>query len=174
MEILLIRHTTPKVHKGICYGQTNLDLKETYPQELKKIQKALSTESFFRVYSSPLKRCAILAKDLSNHVVYDDRLQELNFGDWEMQPWDQINSDELNLWMEDFVNEQVPNGESYLQLSERAISFVKELKNNGIEKAILITHAGFIRSLVAYTNKTHLKDSFDLKLAYGDHIYITL
>ena len=38
-EIYLIRHTTPEVEKGVCYGQTDLNLKNTFPQEAKRIKE---------------------------------------------------------------------------------------------------------------------------------------
>lgn len=33
MKIYLIRHTTPHIEKGICYGQTDLDVAETFNNE---------------------------------------------------------------------------------------------------------------------------------------------
>jgi len=40
-EIYLIRHTTPKVEKGICYGQTDLNLADTFEQEKERILKII-------------------------------------------------------------------------------------------------------------------------------------
>ena len=41
---------------------------------------------------------------------------EMNFGDWEMKNWDDIPLEELNPWMQDFVNVRVSNGESFTDL----------------------------------------------------------
>jgi len=41
MEIYLIRHTTPDVAKGICYGQTDLDVANTFEEEV--IYKSIKT-----------------------------------------------------------------------------------------------------------------------------------
>ena len=42
MEIYLIRHTKPKVGKGICYGQTDLEIDETsFEQELNLDRKSV-------------------------------------------------------------------------------------------------------------------------------------
>ena len=64
MEIYLIRHTTPSIKKGICYGQTDVDLNfDTFEFELCEIKKKLpSNIDIF--YCSPLTRCLKLAQRL--------------------------------------------------------------------------------------------------------------
>ena len=41
MEIYLIRHTTPNIEKGICYGQADLDITETFLEEVEAIKPHL-------------------------------------------------------------------------------------------------------------------------------------
>lgn len=56
MEIYLIRHTKPKVGKGICYGQTDLEIDETsFEQKLNFISKKLPNH-IEKYFSSPLKK----------------------------------------------------------------------------------------------------------------------
>ena len=168
MEIILIRHTTPKVKKGICYGQSDIDTEESFEKEVLVIQSQLqkiNNNIFF--YSSPLKRCRKLAEKLSKKIRFDDRLKELNFGDWELKKWDDIDKKILDIWMNDFVNIPPKNGESYIELFHRTSTFIKELKEEGIQKAVIVTHAGVIRSLHAFINETLLEDSFKLKIPYG-------
>ncbi len=168
MELILIRHTTPDIKKGICYGQTDIDVINTFSEEIKPIQKQVSFNNDDTVYySSPLKRCKILAEKLSDKIIFDDRLKELDFGDWELKDWNDIDKNDLDIWMNDFVNEPTKNGESYIDLHKRTTSFLEEIKLKNHTKIIVITHAGVIRSLASYINKTSLKDSFDLKLNYG-------
>ena len=47
------------------------------------------------LFSSPLLRCAEMAAMLDAAYVRDNRLQELNFGAWEMQSWDDIGAQAL-------------------------------------------------------------------------------
>ena len=62
MEIYLVRHTTPAIKKGICYGQTDVDLNsETFESELYEIKNKLPS-NIVRFYCSPLIRCSKLAK----------------------------------------------------------------------------------------------------------------
>lgn len=84
MEIYLIRHTTPDIEKGICYGQSDIPLKDTFPSEVKNILKSIP-KHFDKVYSSPLQRCTQLANYIDQNNTIDNRLMELNFGSWELK-----------------------------------------------------------------------------------------
>ncbi|WP_108802547.1 alpha-ribazole phosphatase [Aquimarina sp. Aq107] len=172
MEIYLVRHTTPDIQKGICYGQSDLDITDTFKSEVIKIHKQIPSKEISKIYSSPLKRCKVLAETFHIETIFDNRLQELNFGDWELKNWDDIPQDELNPWMEDFVNVKVPNGESYIMLQQRMIQFYQSLDHASDKKIIIVAHAGAIRALLAHIRQIDLKDSFKIKINYGDVIKI--
>ncbi|MEM1409088.1 MAG: histidine phosphatase family protein [Bacteroidota bacterium] len=120
-------------------------------------------KAFYRtkLYSSPLKRCLQLAA-LIPHQSLDQvpQLQEMNFGDWELRPWSDIPKAELNPWMEDFVRQQVPNGESMEILADRVIHWYTEILRNSEEKVAIVTHAGPIRVILSEVNQTPLARSF--------------
>ena len=165
MEIYLIRHTKPAIEDGICYGQSDVDLSETFLDEADLIKQKLP-DHFDIVYSSTLNRCKKLAEQLStNKVIYNDSLKELNFGDWELKKWDEINQTELNRWMDDFVNIFPPNGENYLSLFERVKLFWENSIVNSKHKTIaIVTHAGVIRSILALILNLNLKNTFNLNI----------
>ncbi|WP_136481865.1 alpha-ribazole phosphatase [Cognatitamlana onchidii] len=168
MDLYLIRHTTPNIEKGICYGQTDLDLVENYLEEFKLVHESLTINDEFQVYSSPLKRCMMLANSFGKTVITDERLKELNFGSWEMTLWDKIPEHELTPWMNDFVNIKVPSGESYLDLAERVQQFFNQIhKTHHDATCIIITHAGPMRALLANLLNLSLEDSFKIKIDYG-------
>ncbi|GAB1856569.1 alpha-ribazole phosphatase [Flavobacteriaceae bacterium MHTCC 0001] len=174
MEIYLVRHTTPTIKKGICYGQSDLDLAMSWKDEFITVASNLPFADTATIISSPLKRCALLAQNLGNTIVYDNRLKELNFGDWELKNWNEISEKELTSWMQDFVNVQVPNGESYTQLASRVFSFFEAIKVSKVYKTVVIvTHAGPIRALLSKLLDMPLKDSFKIKINYGDVFHIT-
>lgn len=172
MEIYLVRHTTPDIEKGICYGQSDIGLTKDCEKEFKNIIRQLPEHSSFKVYSSPLKRCISLANLLSEEVIADEKLMELNFGNWELLSWDDIPQHEITPWMKDFVNVTIPNGESYIDLQERVLSFINDLIALNTS-CIIITHAGVIRTLLAHILNIPLKDSFKIKIKYGDIFYLT-
>ena len=76
MKFFFLRHTSLDVKKDIFYGQTDLDVSNSFSNELKLIKKKIKTErisfSNFVVYSSPLKRCLKLAKSLHKEIHIDD------------------------------------------------------------------------------------------------------
>jgi len=173
MELYLVRHTTPDIEKGICYGQSDIPVTSNFEYEAKEVLKKLPVlDDSFTVYSSPLKRCKLLAQTISKTtIIYDNRLKELDFGDWELKKWDAIDTNELTPWMNDFVNKKTTNGESYIDLNQRILEFMHSISTN--KKVVLFTHAGVIRVILSYINKVTLKDSFDFKIAYGEVKTIT-
>lgn len=174
MEVYLIRHTTPDVSKGICYGQTDLEIDKTnFAEDLKTIQSKLPNDIGL-FYSSPLKRCVILAQKLSSNFKTDARLKELNFGKWENKNWNDLKQSELNSWMADFVNAHPPNGENYMKLYERTVKFMETLLQTSYKKVVIITHAGNIRSIISYVLDLPLENSFRINLNYGTVINIQL
>ncbi|MCO6498893.1 MAG: alpha-ribazole phosphatase [Vicingus serpentipes] len=169
MEIYLIRHTTPQIEKGICYGQTDILVSNSFKEECQiiglKLREILNDTP---IYCSPLSRCYGLAKELSNiQPIIDDRLMEMNFGDWELKPWHKIEKKSLNKWMKDFINVPCPNGESYQTLHCRVSEFIKELKQTKLEKVIIITHGGVIRSILSYIQQSPLEESFETEVNYS-------
>ncbi|MDO9155727.1 alpha-ribazole phosphatase [Sediminibacterium sp.] len=168
MEIYLIRHTTPKVEKGICYGQADLDITETFLEEVEAIKPHLPNQRV-KVYSSPLQRCKKLADALFDGLDIDvhDDLMELNCGQWELLPWNDIPKEEIQPWMDDFVNVPVPKGESYVDLHNRVVNRFNEIVSKQ-ESAVIVAHGGVLRSILSHITSTPLKESFDaFTLHYG-------
>src|SRR5258706_8175453 len=83
-DIYLIRHTTPAVDKGICYGQTDLDVTESFMDEAAVIRQHLPPV-FSSVHSSPLQRCSRLAAHLFPELplTLHPQLMEIHCGEWE-------------------------------------------------------------------------------------------
>ncbi len=168
MEIYLIRHTTPQIEKGICYGQSDIPLTESFHTELHQLKTHLP-ELFDVVYSSPMSRCTKLAQFIQAKELFipDRRLLEMNFGDWEMKNWDEINQDVLNEWMKDFVNVRVPKGENFIDLNERVTEFIDELLKTNYKKVAIVTHAGVIRCVVAKIVGMQLTNAFKISVDYS-------
>ena len=92
MQITLIRHTTPDVPAGICYGQSDVPLRASFEEEAEVVRRRLSGMDFDAVYTSPLSRCVRLAHFCGYpDAIQDGRLMEINFGLWEMQRYDHGN-----------------------------------------------------------------------------------
>ena len=174
MEVHLIRHTPVNISNKICYGRLDVPLSKNFDSDLNKIKKKL-IKKYDIVYSSPSKRCISLAEALNfSQFKIDDRLLEIDFGDWEGLEWNKINKVNLNNWMEDFVNVSTPNGESFDQMYSRVIKFIKILRKKSFKKVLIITHSGVIRCFLAYLLKFPLSNSFKIPIGFHEHYIFNL
>ncbi len=168
MEIYFIRHTQVNLEQDTCYGQSNIGLAETFESELNNIRKIIPNSISIDIYTSPLKRCVELAKKLTNNsLILDDRLLELDFGEWELKKWNSIDKMALKSWTNNYLNIPCPNGESYMDLYDRSIEFFDDLIKKGENDALVVTHAGVIRSIISYILKIPLENSFSVQLDFG-------
>ena len=74
MEIYLVRHTTPNIAKGVCYGQANVDVTETFRNEVASTREILPADAIG--FSSPLIRCAKMADNILGEYKTDGRLKK--------------------------------------------------------------------------------------------------
>jgi alpha-ribazole phosphatase len=174
MEIYLIRHTTPQIVKGICYGQSEVPLADTFASEAEELLKKLPS-AIDAVYSSPLTRCYRLAKQIpAKKLVKDTRLLEMNFGDWEMRRWDEIDQITLDAWMKKFVTMRVPGGENFVDVNNRVTEFVSELVTQDYKKVVLVTHGGVIKCISANVRGIVFKEAFNIAVPYSSVIKINI
>lgn len=166
MELILIRHTKVAVN-GVCYGFSDVELNDTFLQEKEEVLTKVDSSNAV-VFSSPSTRCTKLASFIYSDYKTDDRIKELNFGDWEMKRWDDISDPEFDVWMNDYINYRCPNGESLLDMKSRVEAFHKEITSLGYDKVILVTHSGVVRLFHHLLNDVVLDKIFDLKIEYGD------
>ena len=179
MKLYLVRHTKLDCPAGVCYGQSDIGVNISFEDEKEILAGKLQNIEFEKIYSSPLKRCAILAKAFTNSpekVIYDKRLLELNFGKWEGKTWNEIEkSEEAKLWFNDYLNTPCPGGESYKDLLRRVQDFLNDLRKKDSGKNVLIIcHGGTIRAFHAIINKVNPQKALDIKLDYGQVVEMEL
>ncbi len=167
MLIHLIRHTTPDIETGICYGHTDLGLATTFEAECTHVLKKLRPR-YDAVYTSPLQRCTRLSEKLNSDIHRrDERLMEYNFGDWELIPWKDFQSEEAKSWMENFVTQAAPNGDSVVMMQNRVKKFWTDLLHENHETVAVVTHSGVQRLIHAFVLETPLNKLFSLQLDFG-------
>ena len=165
--ILFIRHTSVGVPADLCYGQLDVPLSDYFDSEKQSVRNELN-EPPEVILSSPLSRCKKLAGFLAEdiEVRQDARLMELSFGEWEGKRWSELNQKETQTWMEDFVNNRPPGGESFYDLSERARDFWEDLLQLK-QDAWVISHQGFIKCLLGLLTGGELQYAIRYKINYG-------
>jgi alpha-ribazole phosphatase len=171
MDIYLIRHTKTDTLKGLCYGQSDVGLADSFLEEAQQLkQKLPEIKPNSLIFSSPLTRCVQLAGKLSDKVTTDTRLSELDFGDWEYRRFDDIDVYVLQQWTDNFVHVAPPNGESFTDLCQRAGAFWQDRVHGmppELEQMLIVTHAGVIRALLAHILKLPLANAFQFRVDVG-------
>ena len=168
MTIYLIRHTSLKGVDGLCYGQLNVELSDSFEAEAERLKELLSMTRKGLVYSSPLSRCVILAEYLAmSPVIEDRRIMEYSFGDWEGKSWDDIGQPAIDKWAYSLIDGKVPGGESFRDFHQRVRDFFGEIWDGKEESVYIITHGGVIRSMISECLGISLENSLRIGIDYG-------
>lgn len=171
MRVTFVRHTRTVAPEGVCYGRTDLALSDEGLRHAGHIVEHWDVPPVDYVLSSPAQRCRHLAEALgvrlSVPIQYDERLWELDFGDWEMRSWQEIPPQELNPWMENYVEAVAGGAESFLQLVARSRSALAEHRDRGAAHIACVAHSGVIRGLLAIYENQPLNRAFRRACDYG-------
>ena len=162
MQVFLIRHPKPVIEAGICYGRLDVDAHapQTVADQIKPLLPA-----DVPVFSSPLRRARQLAEALHPSPVIDQRLCEIDFGDWEGRAWDTIERDALDAWAADVTGFTPPGGESVASLQQRVIDFANSLIP--LPAVALVAHAGVLRALVGHWQQLPVAEWTQLQFDFG-------
>ncbi|MDE6338738.1 MAG: histidine phosphatase family protein, partial [Muribaculaceae bacterium] len=117
----------------------------------------------------------------------DERLYEMNFGEWEMQRYDDIKDPRLQQWFDDWQHVAPPGGESFLDQQRRVASFIEEMRcrySSDIEGSssdiscdhniLVFTHAGVMMNAMLLCGLVTLDNVFSIQPTYGTLLEITL
>jgi alpha-ribazole phosphatase len=184
VKLVLIRHPQPEVASGICYGKTDLLLREPATASALEISARVRAHPSAIVQApshmacSPLQRCAQLGQALatmhpSAALTFDARLQELDFGAWEMQPWDSIGKAPIDAWIASGFDAH-HGGESLQALDSRVASWLQDAQKTDAAHQTLwvITHAGVIRSILRQQRICSFNESLAWPIDYGRSVAI--
>lgn len=153
MKLRLVRHPRPLAPAGCCYGASDLPAEGAHTAQVaRRLARLLPLDA--QVACSPLQRCTALATALAElrqdlHLVPDARLREMDFGDWEGQPWDRIDRQALDAWTADFNGYRPGGGDSVAMLLERVRQALADTRRQAQATGrapVWITHAGVMRA----------------------------
>ncbi len=173
MKIFFLRHTSLNIEPDIFYGQTDIDVSETFDKEVKIIEEKLTKNKIkstrIKIYTSPLKRCVKLTKRLSKKYEIDDRIKEMNLGDWEMKKMNSISENQKKEWENNLLGFKIPNGESNEEFLFRLKLFLNDIKRQN-KDTLVVCHAGSINGMISIlTNQPfdELVKNYWEKIKYG-------
>lgn len=176
MEVILVRHTSVDVPRGTCYGQTDVPVRDTFVQEAQETLNVLQHfMPFDKVFSSPLTRARKLASFCGfPHAQQDNRLMEMNMGEWEMQLYDEIKDPRFQEWLNDYMHLPTTGGEGFPNLYQRVAQFLDELKGQGYGKVAIFAHGGVLISAGLYAGLYTKENAWDHLAPYGGIIKIII
>lgn len=176
MKVYLVRHTSVDVAPGTCYGQTDVPLRASFQEEAEACKKALQDKGmrFSRVYTSPLSRCTRLAAYCGfPEAERDERLKEMNMGEWEMQRFEEITDPRIQEWYDDYLRVRTTGGESFMDVLARVSDFFDHLDRTS-GPALVFAHGGVLVAAQVYAGKVKLEDAMKALPPYGGMVEIDL
>ena len=166
MALIFLRHGKPLIDPGICYGRSDIAAHDLSEAELSRLIAVLP-RSLDRIDTSPLSRCANLARTLSERLNLplqtDQRLQEIDFGHWERCAWDDIPREEIDAWAADVTGAKPHGGESVDEMTSRVRSYLEECPS-GQADILVVTHMGVVRCAHAAMG---YEGALEMKLGYA-------
>lgn len=168
MEVYLIRHTSVDVPQGTCYGFSDVPLRSSFKHEAAATRLRLAGLTFDKVFTSPLSRAAKLACYCGYpRAERDNRLKEMNMGEWEMQRFDDITDERLQQWFDDYLNRPTAGGESFRNLFARVSTFLSELRAKPYRRVAVFTHGGVIVCARIFAGLATFDNGFKHLTPYG-------
>ena len=169
--MIFLRHPRPDVDAGICYGRLDLDIHADGHDQIKSAVE--TTPPVSHIVASPALRCRALTLALADRhgiePVFDERLWEMNMGDWEGLPWKDIPRDRSEEWLKDPFNLPCPNGECFADLQVRVLEAIGELDG----ETAIVCHAGPIRAVQMAWQGLTFREAFAQAPPYAEPIRLT-
>lgn len=182
-RIWLIRHGEPTPEsRGRCYGRLDVGLSPAGYQQVRSVGERLCEEPISAIYASPRKRTTesaeLLAQRRSCSVVIEERLREIDFGDFEGKRYEEIAQTHPEIyrqWMEHPTETKFPNGEDFRQMQKRVLESAHEIydRHRGDTIAI-ISHGGVNRILLAEALGVSAANIFRIAQRYASLNLLTL
>jgi len=159
--LFLIRHGETDWNKqGKYTGQKDIPINATGIEQAVKVSKKLKIHAPEIIYSSNLLRALQTAEEISKElkipIIKDDRLQEINQGEWEglhITEIQQRYSNEFADRNEDPLRVAAPGGESIGEVEDRVKSFLKEITAKHPQSRIALTSHGIVLGIIRTITK---------------------
>lgn len=153
----LVRHGANDLMKHTIVGRrAGVHLNEEGRYQAEQLARRLEPLGIHRIFSSPLERATETAEPLAGrfglHVQIEERLNEIDFGDWTGSTL--ANLERLEHWRQWNVfrsRVRPPNGESMFEAQMRMISLITSLHEQfANDNIVLVSHGDPIRAALLY------------------------
>lgn len=180
-RLIIVRHGEAEGNfKRIYHGWTDSELTQKGHQQAKLMATSLKDKQIDILYSSSLKRAVQTAQYIAEQknipIVTNDRLWEINGGDWEGRLFADIKAtwpEQYDIWENRLHDHAMPNGENVEEFLERLkgeINYIIEA-NKG-KNICIVTHGTAIRVLLCYF-KGYPLDKI-VNIPWGENTSVTI
>lgn len=152
MKLWLLRHARVRLPSGLCYGISEVSADPGATEDVAQRFAGLPAPGS-SVWVSPALRTQQLATALMKqrtdlrgpHV--DERLREMDFGQWELQHWSEIPRTAIDAWTADFAHHRFGGNECTQDVIDRAARGLDAVLSQRVSDTVWITHAGVMRAV---------------------------
>ncbi|QBS38999.1 histidine phosphatase family protein [Nocardia sp. CS682] len=169
MTVILLRHgvSTSNTARTLAGRSTGVELTEHGEEQARAVADRLAGLPIERIVHSPLLRCqrtvAPLAEKFGLEPVFDDRLIEVDYGEWTGRPIAELLAEPLWKVVQRHASGAVfPGGEGLAQVQSRAVAALREhdralAEQHGHDALwVACTHGDVIKSVLADALGIHL------------------
>jgi len=152
VKLWLLRHARVDLAPGLCYGASDVPAQAEHTLEAAEVLAPLLPRGA-PLWVSGLGRARQLADAIRllrpdvEPARTDARLNEMDFGQWELQRWDAIPRAAFDTWMADFPRHRFGGVESTQEVIGRVAAALHDLRSARCAQAVWVTHAGVIRAV---------------------------
>jgi len=166
--IAFTRHGQTAVNReGRMQGRLDAALSELGASQAAALGVAFSTEKVTRVLSSPLQRAHATAAAVASHhglaVEIDERLIELDYGDWDGLPLHEVGAESWAAWQRD-VAFTPPGGESLEDVARRVAGFMESELDDAPTVTVAVSHVSPIKAAVCDALEVGIEVSWRMQL----------
>jgi broad specificity phosphatase PhoE len=153
--IVLVRHGETDANRlGLLLGQADPPLNERGRQQAAAVADALRREPVDLIRTSPLLRARETAAEIATAtgapVEVEERLIELDYGEWDQRPITELPRDVASAWRAD-PTFTPPGGESLVDLRARvAPCAAAMLEHAGEGETVAVSHVSPIKAMVLW------------------------
>ena len=162
MRIIIVRHgqTEWNFQKKLM-GRRDIPLNKKGLEQANDTREKLSSEKIDLIICSPLKRAKetaeIINKNRNIPIIYDERIIERNFGEFEGKEAKCI---DMHSYWDFYKNNKYENSENIKDFFKRVYDFLDDIQSKYKGKNILIVaHGGISVPIACYFNKNIPKGS---------------
>lgn len=153
VRLLLVRHGQTEWHRNNRYvSRTDIGLSKTGHKEAQILAHRAEEESPDLILCSPLKRARVTAHPAAEacgmEPAIDERLRELDFGEWEGKTFAEIREETPDLaeLFQESAEQGFPDGEPLSEGAERILGVFADLgRSHGGKTVLIVAHNTLLR-----------------------------